>query len=230
MKTTKFVLFVLALSTTLVSSDDNEEAAIGPAAADQMTRIHNEFRGNVHPSATNMLQMTYDQGLADLAQKWSAQCKYSHNPQPTTSDFENVGENLFLSTKATNASFDLFTAANQWWSERELFDYHKNSCEDGQVCTHYTQMVWADSHALGCGMSLCTNMQVGEQLLESAQIIVCNYGPRGNIMDVLPYKEGSGCSECPEGKECVGCGASVVKLSLVVVAVAVVHAFFVALF
>jgi len=226
----------MALIATLVASDDtahdhehDDKAPIDPKAAEQMTRTHNELRGNVYPSATNMLQLTYDQGLADLAQQWSAQCKYSHNPAASTADFENVGENLFLSTKATNASFDLHTAALQWWSERDLFDYRSNSCEEGQVCSHYTQMVWAESRAIGCGMSICKNLSVGEQLIESGQIIVCNYGPRGNIVDVLPYKEGSGCSECPEGKVCV-CGAAAVKLSALVAAMALMHVLFVAFF
>ena len=46
-----------------------------------------------------------------------------------------------------------------------------NSCSG--ICGHYTQVVWAASLELGCGLSSCPGLAYGST-------IVCNYGPGGN--------------------------------------------------
>lgn len=65
------------------------------------------------------------------------------------------------------------------------------------MCGHYTQMVWADTHKLGCAVHVCAQMD-GLDWPEPANFLVCNYFPAGNYEGVRPYGEGEWCSQCPE--------------------------------
>nr|XP_042912467.1 venom allergen 5-like [Parasteatoda tepidariorum] len=59
------------------------------AEMDEIVNVHNQFRSTIAmgsetrggglPSASNMLQMTWDKELADIAQKWAWQCRYEHD-------------------------------------------------------------------------------------------------------------------------------------------------------
>merc|ERR1719456_647430 len=61
---------------------------------------------------------------------------------------------------------------------------------------HYTQVVWADTEELGCGMVYYK----GSSLYET--LIVCNYAISGNWMGGEMYKSGDACSSCPDGYTC----------------------------
>merc|ERR1712080_673088 len=61
---------------------------------------------------------------------------------------------------------------------------------------HYTQIVWADMHNIGCGYSQFKDGQYNTGLY------VCNYGPAGNILTYPVYTTGEPCSECPDGTRC----------------------------
>ena len=77
---------------------------------------------------------------------------------------------------------------------------------------HYTQVVWADTEELGCGMVYYKGNSFYETL------IVCNYAKGGNIQGTLyislccrinqlftgteMYKLGAACSSCPSGYTC----------------------------
>ncbi|KAF6026089.1 CRISP3 [Bugula neritina] len=55
---------------------------------------------------------------------------------------------------------------------------------------HYTQMVWAETTRIGCGVQTCNG---------STPFYVCNYGPSGNQADRIyePYKLGNIEEDCP---------------------------------
>ena len=46
------------------------------------------------------------------------------------------------------------------------------------ACLAYTQLIWAKTHAVGCGASICN----------SKRYITCLYGPAGNVVGEAPYK------------------------------------------
>ena len=71
-----------------------------------------------------------------------------------------------------------------WASEAADYAYATNSCADGKVCGHYTQVVWRDSLRLGCGMVRCDGAGVP---LGVSQIWVCNCDPPGNVDGLRPY-------------------------------------------
>lgn len=71
-----------------------------------------------------------------------------------------------------NYRFRLF-ALRTWFLERNNFTYgsHRN---DLNVVGHYTQMVWAASHKVGCGLAKCSS---GGPKNKPFFNYVCNYCP-----------------------------------------------------
>lgn len=77
---------------------------------------------------------------------------------------------------------DPATVVKAWGDEEQYYNEASNQCTGprGKTCRHYTQLVWSRTTAVGCARARC----------ESAEIWVCNYSPRGNIMQVRPYEPG----------------------------------------
>ena len=68
-------------------------------------------------------------------------------------------------------------AVGAWAAEAADYDHGTNACS-GFTCGHYTQMVWADTRYLGCGVAACPS---------GGEMWVCNYDPRGNVLGKSPY-------------------------------------------
>lgn len=62
---------------------------------------------------------------------------------------------------------------------------------------HYTQLVWADATAVGCGFA---DFQEGRP----TRLIVCNYKEGGNVLGRMIYSVGSPASRCPPGRSGAG--------------------------
>jgi pathogenesis-related protein 1 len=60
-----------------------------------------------------------------------------------------------------------------WAGEKDNYDYASNRCAAGKICGHYTQVVWAATERVGCGLAQCAGLAFGAT-------IVCNYSPAGN--------------------------------------------------
>jgi hypothetical protein len=71
-------------------------------------------------------------------------------------------------------------AMSAWIAEQQYYNYQTNSCATGEDCGHYTQIVWADTHSVGCVAHACTSNR-------SATLFVCSYDPPGNIVGQRPY-------------------------------------------
>lgn len=152
-----------------------------------LVELHNHYRGQVSPSASAMLPLRWDPSLKVIAEGYAAKCIWNHNPE-----LEDTGENLFAGT----GPLDLREALEKWFLEHLDYDFQNNSCDEDKMCGHYTQMVWADTHRVGCAFHLCNNMEGLEW--ERVSFLVCNYYPAGNYEDERPYVEGDWCSRCPE--------------------------------
>lgn len=152
-----------------------------------LVELHNHYRGQVSPSASAMLPLKWDASLKVVAEGYAAKCVWNHNP-----DLEDTGENLFVST----GTMDLREGMEKWFLEHLDYDFQNNSCDEEKMCGHYTQMVWADTHRVGCAVHLCNNME--GLSWEKASFLVCNYYPAGNYEGERPYVEGDWCSRCPE--------------------------------
>ncbi|XP_057685541.1 peptidase inhibitor 16-like [Corythoichthys intestinalis] len=152
-----------------------------------LVELHNHYRGQVSPTASAMLPLKWDPTLKVLAEGYAAKCIWNHNP-----DLEDTGENLYAST----GTLDLRAAMEKWFLEHLNYDFQNNSCDEDKMCGHYTQMVWSDTHAVGCAVHQCSTMEGLDW--EKISFLVCNYYPAGNYDNERPYSPGDWCSRCPE--------------------------------
>ncbi|VEN59954.1 unnamed protein product [Callosobruchus maculatus] len=111
-------------------------------------------------------------------------------------NYGSCGQNIFVSSHKVPWLFAIET----WWLEKEQFEYGRTN--DLHVIGHYTQMVWASTHEVGCGIAKCnykpsTNSRFNQRVFYN---YVCNYCPIGNYPEKLglPYKKGKPCSLCKQ--------------------------------
>ncbi|CAH8623837.1 unnamed protein product [Schistosoma haematobium] len=121
------------------------------------------------------LKWNYD--LAAQAQKLANQCMFQQEI-PYSDEFLCVGQNIVVCPT-------IKSGVDAWFNEHKLYDYNQNNCME---CLHYTQMAWANTTDIGCGVASCPRYGLS---------IVCNYGPGGNWTDEKPYEVKSR-ELCPE--------------------------------
>jgi pathogenesis-related protein 1 len=130
-----------------------------------MLAAHNAVR------ATQAVRpLTWSDKLAAHAQDWAetllARDEFMHRPKSP------YGENLFA-IEGASASPEKVVEA--WASESRDYDYATNKCR--KVCGHYTQLVWAGTKTVGCGVARNSRREIW----------VCNYDPPGNYVGKRPY-------------------------------------------
>jgi len=171
------------------------------------------------PSASNMNQVFWDPALAMVAQNYADECHYEHNPD-RSDDFvalkefasyevtlasKSVGENIFAHSSKTTSLEELAA-----WGMTAFFDeyadYTYSSGDCSGVCGHYTQIVWAETRYIGCGIAVCdslTGIDEGDETYwtENGGVFgVCNYGKAGNN-GAAPYEEGVPCTACQDDRQ-----------------------------
>ncbi|NWV15990.1 PI16 inhibitor, partial [Ptilonorhynchus violaceus] len=174
------VLSVLDLSWSL--SDEEKKIILDE---------HNKYRSQVSPPATAMMKMTWDKELEALAQSYAEKCIWDHNKERG-----RRGENLF----AMAPTLELEFAVEDWNEEEKFYNLTTSTCVPGQMCGHYTQVVWSNTHQIGCGAHFCEKIEGIET--ENMHLLVCNYYPPGNVKGKKPYVEGPSCTTCPTGTVC----------------------------
>jgi uncharacterized protein YkwD len=146
-------------------------SATEPAALAGITAAHNAARKAVSPPAvTPIPPLVWSSQVAATAQAWADRCQFVHSGG-------QYGENLFATTGHSTPE----EVVASWVSESAQYDYATNSCSG--TCGHYTQVVWAGSLRLGCGVA--NNCNFGNQ--NQWQLWVCNYDPPGNFVGEKPY-------------------------------------------
>nr|QTY40917.1 venom polypeptide precursor [Doratifera vulnerans] len=138
------------------------------------------------PAATDMKYMVWDEELANKAAKWASHNNFAHNPDRTIGSGRfDTGENIYMYA-TSNKSYELQvdSALKAWFNEKKDYTYKQLSLSDfggGPQTGHYTQMAWAKTTYIGCGVS--------EYMANGMKnfFVVCNYGPPGNFMGEYPY-------------------------------------------
>ena len=127
---------------------------------------HNKYRGMV-----NLPPLTWDRNLTRYARRWGAKravdCKIVHS-------FGPYGENMFW------GRLDHWTPSkvvDSWGEEGQHYHMNNNQCDAGEMCGHYTQIIWKETLRLGCARIRCLN---GEFL------VICEYDPPGNYVSEKP--------------------------------------------
>jgi pathogenesis-related protein 1 len=176
------VLLLLALASLRVSAaaDDGSNngadldaarRARAKATVDEILAVHNGAR-----QAVGVPPLTWSAQIAayakSFAQSRRADCA------PRRSPLFYFGENIFVG-KGKHWNGTALTAA--WVEEGSWYDHDSNSCAaapPGAGCARYTQVVWRDTHQVGCARIVCDS---GDSLL------VCDYFPPGNYGTGRPY-------------------------------------------
>ncbi|WP_438015628.1 CAP domain-containing protein [Sorangium sp. So ce315] len=168
---------VLALAAGCGGSSDDEPTtgsqAGEPARMSGMTEAHNSARAAVEPPADPpMSGLSWSPGIAAAAQAYAERCQFVHSES-------SYGENLYASSGPSTPEDVVAT----WVEESANYDLAANACSS--TCGHYTQVVWAESLRLGCGVADCTT---GSPFGGGSwQLWVCNYDPPGNFIGERPY-------------------------------------------
>ncbi|CAL1261141.1 unnamed protein product [Larinioides sclopetarius] len=175
-----------------------------------VVRLHNQYREKIAmgketaagglPTASNMLEMVWDDELAYIAQRHAETCEFEHDCSDCRKvDRFGVGQNLYMSW-----SFSLPSSRDQWeemvktfYSEIQMFrkedissfNFHANY-------GHFSQVIWANSWRIGCGKVVFKDGKWYQTMIS------CNYGPAGNYVNAPIYKIGSPCSACPSNTCC----------------------------
>jgi len=166
---------------------------------------HNEVRSSVEPAATSALTpLTYSQAAENFAQSYVANCNWGH------SSGSGFGENLYAITgDRTDDLVNLMTlATTSWENEKAYYHVEDNTCDAGQVCGHYKQMIW--NHAsypttqVGCYYQYCTTGSPFSSFSEWT-LVSCNYAGPGNYIGLSPYEPCDNCvttcsSSCQPGQ------------------------------
>lgn len=128
---------------------------------------HNKVRTPI-----GLKPLTWNTTLVQYAQNYANQrsvdCELIHSDGP-------YGENL------AEASWDLTAAeaVQMWADEKPFYNYLLDSCVPGEMCGHYTQIVWRDTATVGCAKVICTN--------NKWSFVICNYDPPGNYIGERPF-------------------------------------------
>ena len=102
-----------------------------------------------------------------------------------------VGQNIATSwtyprPNALGATPEFAKQITNWFNEVRGYHFRSTSHATG----HYSQLIWGDSHLVGCGYAYYHDKSRGY-----TKVYVCNYGPGGNIAGNAPYQTGA--PACP---------------------------------
>ena len=154
-----------------------------PAGFEGTVEAHNVWR-----QAVGVPDLVWSSTVATTAQEWAdylandGGCALEHRPS-VGENSSPYGENLYQ--RAAFPDPPVVTpkdVVDAWGSESQYYDAFTHTCEFGEVCGHYTQVVWRDTQSVGCGMSTCETDDGFH-----AAIWVCNYDPAGNVFGQEPF-------------------------------------------
>ena len=151
-----------------------------------ITLYHNQVRAMVDTTGVSggaLPALEWDASFAATAAAYVMGCPdadhdglVDHNPDRSVGHPFYVGEDIYASTGTAGAR----AAVDAWAGEASHYHYAANTCDAGEVCGHYTQVVWRGTQKLGCALFSC-------KALRYPSTIICDYGPGGNIGNQKPY-------------------------------------------
>ncbi|KAK3930546.1 Sodium/potassium-transporting ATPase subunit alpha, partial [Frankliniella fusca] len=163
-----------------------------------------EARGSPgpQPAAANMRLMWYDDELAAIAQRWADQCQFRHDSCRNVERFA-VGQNIYLERMTRPLKRpDWNKVVRKWYDEvakhsgRQSLRPYRFSAVTG----HFTQLSWADTFLVGCGIAEYNDYHAGRRW--NTRLYVCNYGPAGNVVGGWMYVAGEACAHCGPESYC----------------------------
>ncbi|XP_074288282.1 pathogenesis-related protein PR-1 type-like [Silene latifolia] len=127
---------------------------------------------NMARAIEHLPPVTWNDTLAAFAKAYAREravdCALQHSGSPV------YGENIAMSTGDLSPSL----AIKLWVGEKPDYDYELNTCTEGKMCGHYTQVIWKNTKSIGCASARCQN---------GGTFITCNYYPPGNYIGQRPF-------------------------------------------
>jgi hypothetical protein len=213
-----FTFILLSLLVSSYSQTINQwKGPMSTADIQIILNTHNLYRSQMAlqsntigpklPYARNMYQVYWSPEIAQKAQAWADRCIFQHSPSTyrTSSQFSYLGENLY--TSSTSGSYfqpiNWNSVITSWFKEISLLppmqDVIYTNTNFPYGTGHFTQVIWAKSYQIGCGIAQYRNPSTGW----NTNLYVCQYGYGGNYLNTRVYAPGPypGCS-CPTGTGC----------------------------
>lgn len=161
--------YILFFSIVSHLGSRESQTVLSSAEKRQIIDTHNYWRGDVGVYE----KVRWSDKLAQVAERWARAlkrkgCGFAHSPD------NPHGENLF---KGTTGYYSPIDVVNAWAEEKAFYDYDRNECTPGEMCGHYTQVVWRSTREVGCAKIQCDGMDIW----------VCEYDPPGNWIGQKPY-------------------------------------------
>jgi len=194
-------IFAVILGLSAMCSTAYSAVTLSAATQKSTLDLHNSFRAQVaagkvagQPAAKSMPNLVWDAALANKAKAWAERCAIGHSDGMNNGlGYQWVGENMAWGTMNSDINSDASAQSvikqgfDGWSGESKNFAFPK-TCKQGQ-CGHYTQLVWAKSQKVGCGVAQCGSIG-GWQVsgFSKFYMLVCNYGPGGNWNNEDPYE------------------------------------------
>merc|ERR1712059_109509 len=164
-----------------------------------------EGKKGEQPQAANMKKMSWNDELAEIAQRWTDQCIFGHDNNRNLCDGTYVGQNAYISWSSRKFEdysplTDSERAVQSWYDE--VLDPGFDSAQISPFkfdynAGHYTQVVWAETDRVGCGLRHYS--EVEDKITWYKTLIVCNYAKGGNWNEGTMYQVGKPASQCPDG-------------------------------
>lgn len=165
----------------IINKRSIEETGFDAWTKKHILDLHNLYRSNVTPPTGNMAFMEWDDELAKLGKEWADECIFDHSI-PNNLYPDTIGQNLYWGPDPTGTE-----AMWMFYEERYGYNYRNQTCSV-KMCGHYTQLIWASSTRIGCGIKKCNRNNYH---------LVCHYSPAGNVQGDIPYEVSKPCSQCP---------------------------------
>ncbi|KAJ8442014.1 LOW QUALITY PROTEIN: hypothetical protein Cgig2_033778 [Carnegiea gigantea] len=109
------------------------------------------------------LPLVWDKELEKYARWWADQRSADYALQHSFPDGGFELGNAYFGMVARNGPLLML-----WADKEKYYDYDSNTCAEGQMRGHYTQIVWSTIRKLGCARVLCQDGDV---------FMTCNYYP-----------------------------------------------------
>ncbi|XP_064114200.1 uncharacterized protein LOC135220714 [Macrobrachium nipponense] len=197
------------------SSCEIHKTGLDEGDKEEILRLHNNLRAKVargeetegnpgpQPPAANMRELVWNDQLAEVAEAWAKQCKQGHDQvgeRKICSRNYFVGQNLHF-YYGPSPVVDWENAVNEWYNEvadlpNEIAASYRSLLPI--KIGHYTQVVWADTTEIGCGI-VHYQIEYSGRFFPEAKLYACNYGQAGNVVTFPIYQQGPAASQCPNG-------------------------------
>jgi len=150
--------------------------------------------------------LEWDETIAKVSQAWadhleSQGCDMVHSTgewqknayKEAGGPEEALGENIAWACCSDPPTQDGKQVVDMWASEKKSYAYgalgDECTSHDGGTTGHYTQLVWAESQKMGCGMATCG---------DKGTVWVCNFFPAGNWMGQAPFCKANVPADMPQ--------------------------------